>query len=59
MALKRPKQKGGAKKKKAQSVATASKSPVPAPEKDHAGSGDEKDPDEYYSDEVSPFLAIR
>lgn len=48
MALKRPKQKGVAKRKKAQ-VAPALR---PVAKKEVTGPDEERDPDEYYSDEV-------
>lgn len=55
MALKRPKQKGGAKKKKAKTAAVPVKTSAPVLE-DRDGEPDEERYDEYNSDEVRVWL---
>ncbi|GJE85417.1 galactose oxidase [Phanerochaete sordida] len=54
LALKKPKKKGTTKKKKAQAQASTPKANLKEKEKLDPGSGEERDPDEYYSDEDGP-----
>ncbi|EKM57740.1 uncharacterized protein PHACADRAFT_116020 [Phanerochaete carnosa HHB-10118-sp] len=58
--LKRPKQKGGAKKKMAPAATAAPKLSTSVSEKEKTGSDDEKDSDEYHSDEEDkPWLKAK